>query len=101
MELDIPIIALSQLSRSAEKGEKGKRPMLSDLRESRAIEQDADMVLFIYRDDYYDKETEKRNIAEIILAKNRGGSVGTVELLWMGNFTKFENLGDRDDEERF
>lgn len=101
MELDIPIIALSQLSRSAEKGEKGKRPMLSDLRESGAIEQDADMVLFIYRDDYYDKETEKRNIAEIILAKNRGGSVGTVELLWMGNFTKFENLGDRDDEERF
>lgn len=101
MELDIPIIALSQLSRSAEKGDKGKRPMLSDLRESGAIEQDADMVWFIYRDDYYDKESEKRNIAEIIIAKNRGGSVGTIELLWMGNFTKFENLGERDDEERF
>lgn len=101
MELNIPIIALSQLSRSAEKGDKGKRPMLSDLRESGAIEQDADMVLFIYRDDYYDKETEKKNIAEIIVAKNRSGSVGTVELLWMGNFTKFENMGEIQDEERF
>lgn len=101
MELNIPIIALSQLSRSAEKGDKGKRPMLSDLRESGAIEQDADMVLFIYRDDYYDKESEKKNIAEIIVAKNRSGSVGTVELLWMGNFTKFENMGEIQDEERF
>lgn len=101
MELNIPIIALSQLSRSAEKGDKGKRPMLSDLRESGAIEQDADMVLFIYRDDYYDKESEKKNVAEIIVAKNRSGSVGTVELLWMGNFTKFENMGEIQDEERF
>lgn len=100
MELQIPIIALSQLSRSAEKGET-RRPMLSDLRESGAIEQDADMVLFIYRDDYYNKETDNPNTAEIIIAKNRGGQLSTVQLLWMGSFTKFENYGDRDDEERF
>lgn len=100
MELNIPIIALSQLSRSAEKGET-RRPMLSDLRESGAIEQDADMVLFIYRDDYYNKETDNPNTAEIIIAKNRGGQLSTVQLLWMGSFTKFENYGDRDDEERF
>lgn len=99
MELDIPIIALSQLSRSVEKGEKGKRPMLSDLRESGAIEQDADMVLFIYRDEYYNKDTEKANTAELILAKHRGGSLGTVELAWLGSYTKFDNLGFRDDEE--
>ncbi len=100
MELNIPIIALSQLSRSAEKGET-RRPMLSDLRESGAIEQDADMVLFIYRDDYYNKETDNPNTAEIIIAKNRGGQLSTVQLLWMGSFTKFENYGDRDEEERF
>ena len=100
MELNIPIIALSQLSRSAEKGET-RRPMLSDLRESGAIEQDADMVLFIYRDDYYNKETDNPNTAEIIIAKNRGGQLSAVQLLWMGSFTKFENYGDRDEEERF
>ena len=89
-ELDIPVIALSQLSRGAEKGD-DKRPMLSDLRESGAIEQDADIVMFLYRDDYYNQDSEKKNIAEVILAKHRGGSTGTVELGWMGNYTKFVN----------
>ena len=90
-ELDIPVIALSQLSRGAEKRD-DKRPMLSDLRESGAIEQDADIVMFLYRDDYYNEDSEKKNIAEIILAKHRGGSTGTVELLWLGNYTKFANI---------
>ena len=90
-ELDIPVIALSQLSRGAEKRD-DKRPMLSDLRESGAIEQDADIVMFLYRDDYYNQDSEKKNIAEVILAKHRGGSTGTVELLWMGNYTKFTNM---------
>ena len=90
-ELDIPVIALSQLSRGAEKRD-DKRPMLSDLRESGAIEQDADIVMFLYRDDYYNDDSEKKNIAEVILAKHRGGSTGTVELLWLGNYTKFANL---------
>lgn len=90
-ELDVPVIALSQLSRAAEQ-RNDHRPMLSDLRESGAIEQDADIVMFIYRDDYYNPETEKKNIAEIILAKHRAGSTGTVELLWLGNYTKFANL---------
>ena len=89
-ELDIPVIALSQLSRGAEKRD-DKRPMLSDLRESGAIEQDADIVMFLYRDDYYNQDSEKKNIAEVILAKHRGGSTGTVELGWMGNYTKFVN----------
>lgn len=90
-ELEIPVIALSQLSRGAEKRD-DKRPMLSDLRESGAIEQDADIVMFLYRDDYYNENSEKKNIAEIILAKHRGGSTGTVELLWLGNYTKFANI---------
>ena len=90
-ELDVPVIALSQLSRAAE-ARQDHRPMLSDLRESGAIEQDADIVMFIYRDDYYNPDSEKKNIAEIILAKHRAGSTGTVELLWMGNYTKFANL---------
>lgn len=89
-ELDIPVIALSQLSRAAEQ-RADHRPMLSDLRESGAIEQDADIVMFLYRDDYYNPDTEKKNIAEVILAKHRAGSTGTVELLWMGNYTKFAN----------
>ena len=88
-ELNVPVIALSQLSRSAEKRQEEKRPMLSDLRESGAIEQDADIVMFIYRDDYYNKESESKNIAEIIFAKHRGGSTGTVKLKWLGNYTKF------------
>ena len=90
-ELNVPVIALSQLSRAAE-ARQDHRPMLSDLRESGAIEQDADIVMFIYRDDYYNPDSEKKNIAEIILAKHRAGSTGTVELLWMGNYTKFANL---------
>ena len=90
-ELDIPVVALSQLSRAAEQ-RADHRPMLSDLRESGAIEQDADIVMFLYRDDYYNPDTEKKNIAEIILAKHRAGSTGTIELLWLGNYTKFVNI---------
>lgn len=93
-ELDIPVIALSQLSRAAEQRQ-DHRPMLSDLRESGAIEQDADIVMFIYRDDYYNQESEKKGIAEIILAKHRGGSIGTIELVWLANYTKFANLDKR------
>ncbi len=96
-ELNIPVVALSQLSRGAEKRD-DKRPMLSDLRESGAIEQDADIVMFLYRDDYYNQDSEKKNIAEVILAKHRGGSTGTVELLWLGNYTKFANLEKYRDE---
>ena len=90
-ELDVPVIALSQLSRAAEQ-RPDHRPMLSDLRESGAIEQDADIVMFLYRDDYYNQDSEKKDIAEVIIAKHRGGSTGTVELLWLGSYTKFVNL---------
>ena len=93
-ELNVPVIALSQLSRTAERRD-DKRPMLSDLRESGAIEQDADIVAFLYRDDYYNEDTEKKNVAEVILAKHRGGSTGTVELAWMPSYTKFANLDRR------
>ena len=96
-ELDVPVIALSQLSRGAEKRD-DKRPMLSDLRESGAIEQDADIVMFIYRDDYYNENSEEKNVAEIIMAKHRGGSTGTVKLAWMPSFTKFANLERRYEE---
>ncbi len=90
-EINIPVICLSQLSRAAET-RTDHRPILSDLRESGAIEQDADIVMFLYRDDYYNPETEKKNIAEVILAKHRSGSTGTVELVWLGQYTKFANL---------
>jgi len=96
-EINVPVIALSQLSRAVEQ-RPDHRPMLSDLRESGAIEQDADIVIFLYRDDYYNKESEKKDIAEVIIAKQRGGSTGTVELLWMGNYTKFVNLERRFDD---
>ena len=96
-ELDVPVIALSQLSRAAEQ-RPDHRPMLSDLRESGAIEQDADIVMFLYRDDYYNQDSEKKDIAEIIIAKHRGGSTGTVELLWLGIYTKFVNLERRFDD---
>lgn len=89
-ELHVPVVALSQLSRAVEKRD-DHRPMLSDLRESGAIEQDADVVMFLYRDDYYNKETDKKNIAEVIIAKQRNGPIGTVELVWMPDYTKFAN----------
>ena len=94
-ELNVPVIALSQLSRAAEQRKDGHRPMLSDLRESGAIEQDADIVMFLFREDYYDENTENKNVAEVILAKHRGGSTGTVNLAWLPNYTKFANLERR------
>ena len=90
-EINVPVITLSQLSRAPE-ARTDHRPILSDLRESGAIEQDADIVMFLYRDDYYNEESEKKNIADVIIAKHRQGSTGTIELRWFGEFTKFANL---------
>ena len=90
-ELNIPIVALSQLSRAVE-GRMSKRPLMSDLRESGSLEQDADMIIFLYRDDYYNKDTEKKGISEIIIAKQRNGPIGTTELAWLPQYTKFANL---------
>ncbi len=94
-ELDIPVILLSQLSRGPE-SRNDKRPMLSDLRESGSIEQDADIVLFLYRDAYYNKESQTPNLSECIVAKNRHGETGTIQLVWDGQFTRFSNP-DRND----
>ena len=96
-ELNVPVICLSQLSRANE-SRQDKRPMLSDLRETGAIEQDADEVLFLYREDYYNKDTEKQNVAECIIAKNRHGETGTVELQWLPQFTTFADREWRHDE---
>lgn len=90
-EINVPVICASQLSRAAE-ARTDKRPLLSDLRESGSIEQDADIVMFIYRDDYYNENSDKKNIAEIILSKHRNGATGKIELLWMGEYTKFTNI---------
>ena len=90
-EINVPVIVLSQLSRAPEQ-RPDHRPMLSDLRESGAIEQDADIVMFLYRDDYYNEDSEDKGLAEVILAKHRAGSTGTVKLVWLGNYTKFANM---------
>ena len=90
-ELNVCVVALSQLSRAVE-SRQDKRPLLSDLRENGQIEQDADLIAFLYREDYYDRETENKNITEIILAKQRNGTVGVVELAFIKEFSKFVNL---------
>ncbi|MGR5914592.1 replicative DNA helicase [Bacillus pacificus] len=96
MDLDCTVIALSQLSRGVEQRQ-DKRPMMSDIRESGSIEQDADIIAFLYRDDYYDRESDKKNIIEVIIAKNRGGAIGTLEFAYIKEFSKFVNLERRFD----
>ena len=98
-ELNVPVLCLSQLSRANESRSAGqRRPMLSDLRESGAIEQDADIVMFLYREGYYDEDAENQNVAECIVAKNRHGETGTVYLEWRPEFTTFRNLAYRPEE---
>ncbi|MFA6308759.1 MAG: replicative DNA helicase [Clostridia bacterium] len=96
-EINVPVITVSQLSRAPE-SRSDHRPMLSDLRESGAIEQDADLVMFIYRDDYYNQDSDSKNKAEIIIAKHRNGPTGVVELAWLGQFTKFANLAKKEQQ---
>ena len=97
-ELNVPVITASQLSRANE-SRQDKRPMLSDLRESGSIEQDADVVIGLYRDGYYNKESENPNVAEAIILKNRKGQTGTVELSWLGEYTSFTSLERRRDDD--
>ncbi len=96
-ELNVPVIALSQLSRAVE-SRKDRRPMLSDIRESGSIEQDCDIVMFLYRDDYYNPDTEEKNVAECIIAKHRSGEPGKVKLGWQGRYTKFVNIEYREED---
>ena len=97
-ELNVPVVCLSQLSRANE-SRQNKRPMLSDLRESGAIEQDADIVIGLYRDGYYNKETETPNLAEAIVLKNRHGDTGTVELMWLPEYTAYSSYEKRHNDE--
>jgi replicative DNA helicase len=100
-ELNLPVMALSQLNRAVEtRGEKSKRPQLSDLRESGAIEQDADNICFIYREDYYNRETVDRNVAELIIAKQRNGPTDTVKVRFEAQYTRFDNLADGEYDDR-
>jgi len=96
-ELNVPVITCAQLSRGPEENGKGRRPVLSDLRDSGAIEQDADIVMFLFREGYYNETPENKDLVEVIVAKNRHGGTGTAEMNWIGQFTKFTTRELRDD----